>query len=1263
MSRFCRNCGAPLSDEAQFCTNCGTSAVLTSPAGAGNMLYPQTAQQPTTLSGLIKNSFTQAKAALAAYLKNPKQLIPVIVLAVFWIALGVLQALEIKPWPLKFLSFLTFAQGGLFGGFWGAVGGIVGKSIFAYFISALLMPLFTGKASKKAIVEGFRRFTSGFKQFSLGVAAALLMGIGAALIVYNFLSGNSTLINSMPGLVGFVLALRTLIRQTGFFWNLLLMIAGKLSQGKLPATITVHRFFSGFAAGGLAGVGLSALPWAYLPYLVGLVLVVVGIVLGIISKSQKSMKQTVSLLLIIMLLFTGITGSIFDDYTVSAEGEGIWEYVGVDYIDPPARENQTTSISDGYASQRVVSPESGDVYEASVRWTAPGTSYEAGQIVKISISAQVDNYVWNGEDDGYIHMGLNYMSTYIAARIDITDIGYGAATRSSISLEDADGNYKCDVSTDNGKIVKQSESREIFAEFPAGRSDGELISVHVSSQGGLARYNYIWKAAPVETTLPIETEPYDPEPTTEWTDPYETDEDSLQSPVDPEDMEGEDGGPFEHAGVLATILIALVSIIAAIIGAAFGAFAGIIGGTAGGLAAGFTSDPDIPPEPEYKIIQSNARGTPIMIQRDPVTGEWINSETGNPFDLEAHERNQAEYIEKFNEYVEHNDELERTGQTGMQQALDAITQEQEEREAIIDWLRRMQNSAGELGMGEKGEIDDMYGRLGQEIDRIAAGGEVDAERIIKIRDYIGKRASGEHVTPDDHPAEESTMDLIRKAAIETGRNLSQVTNENGSTSWSGLVGRIAIAGLTAGSSEWVFVPMGSVYTMKNAIDRGESGLSAATAGITDAVIQYGVGKAFAGITGAAGGAAKGAFKGATAGGLKGAAKGGLKGGWNSLKSTGQQMSKEAQDLFSRKAWQATTTKLGQSLGRGVSLSQSEKLKLNQFSEALKSGDPQKISNLYKNGGMKDLAKLQQKGVISADAAQKCNQALSSQVNDSIRKGTFDTIKSMNNSHKSLNLRVEDVIVGDSGSSARSAVTRLKTDFDRTLIPKFNQDGLKAYAKANNMSVSDAYDDLCKQFRTAHEANVDKALGQAGLDAKSVGYKSYDRIGSASGQADSYTEGFTNSRQAAAGSGEVFKVKADGTVRNYKVSGQTVVDQNQLNNAMYKSTDILDDATAISPKEVPSIVKQQVSSLSSSPNDPLTVAKALGRTEKGAKLLGGSLKDPKLTQAATEIYEDPGRTAVVLKKYGFTDQGGNADPSKFCQAGKDAVTNFDKTLKQ
>lgn len=287
MNRFCRNCGSQITDEAQFCTHCGAmvdSVRATDPNGMG---LQAAATAPTSLTGLIRNSFRQAKEALSAYFKNPKQLIPVIVLAVFWLLLGILQAFGISPWPLKLLSFLTFAQGGLIGGFLGAVGGIIGKAIFAYFVSALLTPLFTGKASKKLVREGFQRFISGFSLYSLGVAAALLIGIGVSLIVFNFLSGNSSLINSMPGLVGFVLAVRALIHRSGFFWNTLLMLANKLSKGRTPGGDTVHRFVSGFAVGGLAGVGLSSLPWPYFPYLLGLTLVIVGIVLGIAAKSRK----------------------------------------------------------------------------------------------------------------------------------------------------------------------------------------------------------------------------------------------------------------------------------------------------------------------------------------------------------------------------------------------------------------------------------------------------------------------------------------------------------------------------------------------------------------------------------------------------------------------------------------------------------------------------------------------------------------------------------------------------------------------------------------------------------------------------------------------------------------------------------------------------------------------------------------------------------------------------------------------------------------
>lgn len=297
MNRFCRNCGSLLTDKAQFCTHCGAMVDAMRAPDPNEPGLHAGAPAPTSMTGLIRNSFRQAKEALTACFKNPKQLIPIVVLAAFWLALGILQAFGISPWPLKVLSFLTFAQGGLFGGFWGAVGGIIGKAIFAYFVSALLLPLLTGKASKKLVKEGFQRFISGFSLYGLGLVAALLMGIGASLIVFNFLSGNASLINSMPGLVGFVLAVRALIRRSGFFWNTLLMIANKLSKGRTPGGDTVHRFVSGFAVGGLAGVGLagvglSSLPWPYLPYLLGLALVIVGIALGIAARSRKEAVRT-----------------------------------------------------------------------------------------------------------------------------------------------------------------------------------------------------------------------------------------------------------------------------------------------------------------------------------------------------------------------------------------------------------------------------------------------------------------------------------------------------------------------------------------------------------------------------------------------------------------------------------------------------------------------------------------------------------------------------------------------------------------------------------------------------------------------------------------------------------------------------------------------------------------------------------------------------------------------------------------------------------
>lgn len=44
--------------------------------------------------------------------------------------------------------------------------------------------------------------------------------------------------------------------------------------------------------------------------------------------------------------------------------------------------------------------------------------------------------------------------------------------------------------------------------------------------------------------------------------------------------------------------------------------------------------PTVPGEPETRTVQIDAKGNTIEIQKDPVTGEWVNTETGNTFDPE-----------------------------------------------------------------------------------------------------------------------------------------------------------------------------------------------------------------------------------------------------------------------------------------------------------------------------------------------------------------------------------------------------------------------------------------------------------------------------------------------------------------------------------------------------------------------------------------------------------------------------------------------------
>ena len=222
-----------------------------------------------------------------AFLKDPKKLLPTLALAAIWLVISLLSAKGINPWPVKMLSFLTFAQGGMYGGVLGALGGVIGKAVFAYGVSVLILPLFSGKNPFREMAGGFKGFIAGLAVQGANAAGVLILGAGLALILYNFFTGNAGVVNSMAGVLGFVLALKVLSNRGGLIWGLLLGAAYRLTGGRTPSQVTLGRVISGFVAGSALGVALSFPPLPYLPYLVGAVFLVAGLVIVIAVKPGR----------------------------------------------------------------------------------------------------------------------------------------------------------------------------------------------------------------------------------------------------------------------------------------------------------------------------------------------------------------------------------------------------------------------------------------------------------------------------------------------------------------------------------------------------------------------------------------------------------------------------------------------------------------------------------------------------------------------------------------------------------------------------------------------------------------------------------------------------------------------------------------------------------------------------------------------------------------------------------------------------------------
>ncbi len=244
-------------------------------AQTGVNLTGEVAGPFAVIAGGFRNMISSVKAAG----KDPKRLIPALILGVLWLVLGVLQALGVNFLPVRAMSFLTFANAGLSGGIVSAIGGIIGKGVFAGAVCTLIRSLTTKKTGQK---RSFGDIVKGAIGISGDTIWSWLGGIGAALFLFSFLSGGISRYSFMGGVAAAYLTAKAAL-SGGFLSRLVSSVTAKIRG----------RASSGAAGGFLRGMTIGFSAGAVLGLLnINLILIIVGALLVLTWAVMLLLQKT-----------------------------------------------------------------------------------------------------------------------------------------------------------------------------------------------------------------------------------------------------------------------------------------------------------------------------------------------------------------------------------------------------------------------------------------------------------------------------------------------------------------------------------------------------------------------------------------------------------------------------------------------------------------------------------------------------------------------------------------------------------------------------------------------------------------------------------------------------------------------------------------------------------------------------------------------------------------------------------------------------------
>jgi len=285
MDAKCEHCGKPLTNQDDFCPHCKNPQTrLQKISQSGEVLLRAFESNSLPINNndgpikLIVSNFMESIKQLMFYFKNPKKLIFPITLSFIWLLSTLLPRLNINNEPLKFISYLSFAEGGISNSFQNILGGLIGKGLVAYFYSTLLNSIISKNNIVKPMFNGLRTIFSVFSNITKTLSS-LLISMGVTFMISNFFMGSVNSQKSMVLIVSFILSL--LASQSNSFLNQV------ITSFK---SIDTKTFFSGLSLGFLLSIMISQTNSSLILYIIGLITIITGIIVKFVPLKNKEVQ-------------------------------------------------------------------------------------------------------------------------------------------------------------------------------------------------------------------------------------------------------------------------------------------------------------------------------------------------------------------------------------------------------------------------------------------------------------------------------------------------------------------------------------------------------------------------------------------------------------------------------------------------------------------------------------------------------------------------------------------------------------------------------------------------------------------------------------------------------------------------------------------------------------------------------------------------------------------------------------------------------------